>query len=207
MKYDEGWVNSNLLHIRWYPRPVLRLVEIVRVRRLPTWVELLVPWRLCGSWQAVAGDHLSPARLQNQISGELLLTSRKPRMREYKSNLRVSNSKDKPKTSSRLMSLFFYFSIIDSMTNANDDTTSSYGRLSQIALTACRSPLSVRLTPEVLLIPSNFFLYFYSRWKNLLLSRWPQSRSPIHGTDSPDHATNRRTGSRIIMRFVVVRSR
>lgn len=93
------------------------------------------------------------------------------------------------------------------MTNANDDTTSSYGRLSQIALTACRSPLSVRLTLLTNLSPSNSFLSSYSRWKNLLLSRWPQSRSPIHGTDSPDYATNRRARSRIIMWLVVVRSR
>merc|ERR1711935_223139 len=73
--------------LRRYSRPVHGLVETVRVRRIPARVELLVPWRLCRSGQAVVGVDLSAPCLQDQIPGEFLFASWESRVRLNQSDI------------------------------------------------------------------------------------------------------------------------
>lgn len=138
-------ISASIL-IRWHSRTVLWLAQTVRVRRIPSRVKLSVLGRLCGSRQAVARNHLPPTRVQNQISGKLLLAARQPRVCKYKSNLWVSIgiSGSRSRVSQQTPKMIFLpRPRPDFMTNANEDTTSSYGKRSQIASTACPSPPSV----------------------------------------------------------------
>ena len=70
-------------------RTVLRPAAAVRVRRFPARVELPVPGRLRGPGEAVTGDDLPAARLQDQVPGELLPPQGQPRVRQHQQNLRL----------------------------------------------------------------------------------------------------------------------
>lgn len=65
---------------RWHPWSILWPAEAVWVRRLPSREQLPVSGRLCGQGEAVAGNHLSSARLQNQVPWEFLSVEGKPRV-------------------------------------------------------------------------------------------------------------------------------
>ena len=54
------WQFQNLiLFFRWHPRPILWPTKTVWIRRLSTWVKLLIPRRLRRSGQTKSGNHLS----------------------------------------------------------------------------------------------------------------------------------------------------
>ena len=71
-----------------HPRPVHRLVATVRVRGVPARVQLPLPGRLRGQRKAVIGDHLSAARVQDQIPRKLFHAQRESRVRQHQQNLR-----------------------------------------------------------------------------------------------------------------------
>ena len=75
--------------LRRHSRPVHGPAAAVRVRRLPSRGQLPLPRRLRGPGEAVAGDHLPAARLQDQVPRELLPPPRKPRVRQYQPHLRL----------------------------------------------------------------------------------------------------------------------
>lgn len=82
-------VGSPAQDLRRHTRPVLRPAPSVRVWRIPPRVQLLVPGRLRGQREAVAGDDLPTAGLQDQIPRKLFPAERQPRMRLHKPYLRV----------------------------------------------------------------------------------------------------------------------
>jgi len=68
---------------RWHTWSILWLATTVRVRRVSTRKQLLVPRWLRRPRQTIAGDHLSAARLQDQVPWELLSTSWQPWVCQY----------------------------------------------------------------------------------------------------------------------------
>ena len=70
-----------------YPRPVLWPAALVWVWWFPSRIQLFVPWRLCGSREAVLGDHLPVVGIQNQVSWELLPSTWQPWVCLHQSDL------------------------------------------------------------------------------------------------------------------------
>jgi hypothetical protein len=68
---------------RRHPRTVLRPPPTVRVRWLSARSQLPLSRRLRRSREAVAGDNLPPACVQDQVPGELLHPPRQPRVRKH----------------------------------------------------------------------------------------------------------------------------
>ena len=70
-------------------RSILRFVAFVWIRRLSARSQLPFSWRLCRSRQAIVGNHMPVASLQNQISREFLFVARQSRVRIYQQNIRI----------------------------------------------------------------------------------------------------------------------
>ena len=86
------WQKYNLfpfLFSRWHPRPILRSVAAVWIRRFSTRIELPLPRRLRWSWEAIFRNHLLVTGVQNKVSRKLFPTQRQPRVRQYKQNIRI----------------------------------------------------------------------------------------------------------------------
>ena len=78
-----------LFFSRWHPRPILRSVAAVWIRRFSTRIELPLPRRLRWSWEAIFRNHLLVTGVQNKVSRKLFPTQRQPRVRQYKQNIRI----------------------------------------------------------------------------------------------------------------------
>ena len=86
------WQKYNLfsfLFSRWHPRPILRSVAAVWIRRFSTRIQLPLPRRLRWSWEAIFRNHLLVTGVQNKVSRKLFPTPRQPRVRQYKQNIRI----------------------------------------------------------------------------------------------------------------------
>ena len=79
----------SFLFSRWHPRPILRSVAAVWIRRFSTRIELPLPRRLRWSWEAIFRNHLLVTGVQNKVSRKLFPTQRQPRVRQYKQNIRI----------------------------------------------------------------------------------------------------------------------
>lgn len=93
-KYTSLELNWWKIKNRWHSWTVLRFAASIRIWRISTNVKLPVLGRLCWSWKAIAGNNMLTVGIQNQISGELLLTAGEPRVRQHQQNLWVSEPFD-----------------------------------------------------------------------------------------------------------------
>mmetsp|Transcript_40382 Transcript_40382/g.78995 ORF Transcript_40382/g.78995 Transcript_40382/m.78995 type:complete len:214 (+) Transcript_40382:706-1347(+) len=75
--------------MRGRPRTVYGSAATVRIRRVPSHQQLSISGRLRGQRKTVSRDGVSPARLQDQVSGDFLHPPRQPRVRGNKSHLRL----------------------------------------------------------------------------------------------------------------------
>lgn len=75
------------LGTRWYPWSILWFATFVWIRWFSSRIQLLVPGWLCGSWQAIFGNHLSFVGLQDQVSRELFHFAWQPWISQYQSHI------------------------------------------------------------------------------------------------------------------------
>ena len=149
-------------------RSILRLTPSIRVRRLSTRVELSVPGRLCRSWQTIAGNHMSSAGVQSELSESDVCV-----LSSFVLD-KISRKFLSPTRQSRMCIDQSYLRVLRRMqTTIQHQTMENIHRLFQ--LSSSRG---------------------HHRREDLLLSRWPQSRSPVDGANQTHHAADGRARPR-----------